>query len=62
MKFALIVTLFGIDAPDYSYAIDTNMQGTACIEALEKHQGLLEQTFYPEDFELVCEMDDMFED
>jgi hypothetical protein len=62
MKFALIVTLFGLDAPDYHYAIDTNMQGLACIEALEKHQALLEQTFYPEDFELVCVMDDMYED
>lgn len=62
MKFALILTLFGIDAPDYEYAIDVNMSGAACIEALEKQQALLEQTFHPADFELHCEMDAMFEE
>lgn len=62
MKFALILTLFGMDGHDYWYAVDVNMQGTACVEALEKHQALLEQTIHPEDFELHCEMDDLYED
>lgn len=62
MKFALILTLFGYEGNDMWYAVDTNMAGLACIEALEKHQALLEQTFHPEDFELHCEMDDLYED
>jgi hypothetical protein len=62
MKFALILTLFGIDGQDYNYAVDVNMQGLACVEALEKHQALLQQTIHPEDFELVCVMDDLYED
>jgi hypothetical protein len=62
MKFALILTLFGYEGQDYSYAVDVNMQGLACVEALEKHQALLQQTIHPEDFELHCEMDDLYED
>ena len=62
MKFILILTMFGIDAPDYHYAVDVGMSGVDCIEALEKHQRLLEQTFHPVDFALSCEVDDVFED
>ncbi len=62
MKFVLILTLFGIDAPDQLYVVDYNMSGTDCIAALEKHQGLLEQTFHYADFTLSCEMDDLYED
>lgn len=62
MKFVLILTMFGIDAPDYDYVVDYNMTGVDCVETLEKHQRLLEQTFHPADFALSCEMDDVFED
>jgi hypothetical protein len=51
-----------MDGHDYDYAVDVNMQGLACVEALEKHQALLQQTIHPEDFELVCVMDDLYED
>lgn len=62
MRFILILTLFGMDSNDQTYVVDYNMSGLDCIEALEKQQVLLEQTFYREDFALSCEMDDYRED
>lgn len=62
MKFVLILTLFGMDSPDMTYVVDHNLSGYDCIDQLEHHQKLLEQTFYTVDFTLTCEMDDSHED
>ena len=62
MKFVLILTMFGIDGPDYSYVVDYGISGIDCIERLEEQQKILIQTFGYEDFALSCEMDQMFED
>jgi len=62
MKFALILTLFGFEAPEFAYAVVTDVSAVECQSALSKHQALLEQTFQHEDFILTCEMDDQHED
>jgi len=62
MKFVLILTLFGFEAPEFVYAIVTNISAVECQSALSKHQMLLEQTFQAADFVLTCEMDDQHED
>lgn len=55
--FVLMLTIFGADAPDSLYAIDTDLSGEDCIAALEKHQALLVQSFNEYDFELTCSLD-----
>ena len=57
MKFVLILTIFGYESPDINYVVDSNMTGAACIESLEKHQVLLEQTIDFSAFALSCEID-----
>jgi hypothetical protein len=57
MKFVLIVTLFGFEAPDYAYVIDYNMSGMDCIERLQAQNNLLLQSFHVTDFNLSCEID-----
>ncbi len=57
MKFVLILTLFGFEAPDYAYVIDYNMSGMDCIERLQAQNNLLLQTFHVTDFNLSCEID-----
>lgn len=57
MKFVLILTMFGMDAPDYWYVVDSNLSGYECVQLLEKHQAYLEKTFHYTDFNLTCEVD-----
>lgn len=64
MKFALILTLFTPEGPNYwmNYAVETDLSALECEVALAKHQALLELTFQAEDIVLTCEMDDAHED
>ena len=55
--FVLMLTMFGVDGPDYTYVLDYNLGGEDCITALEKHQALLVQSFNEADFELTCSLD-----
>lgn len=57
MKFVLVLTLFGFEAPDYAYVIDYNMSGMDCIERLQAQNNLLLQSFHVTDFNLSCEID-----
>jgi len=57
MKFILVVTLFGLDGPDYEYVVHSGITGEYCVQELKRHQKLLELTFMPADFNLSCEKD-----
>ena len=62
MKFVLILTLFGVDAPDFWYVVDSSLSGVECIQLLERTQNSLAETFHPADFNLSCEVDDAVQD
>lgn len=61
MTFVLILTLFGVDTPDMTYAVATDMSASDCAILIEKQQTLLEQTFVSSEFELTCETDRAYE-
>jgi hypothetical protein len=57
MSFILVLTLFGVDAPDYSYAVAVGLTGAECIAELEKQVPILNQTFQYGDYTLACEVE-----
>ncbi len=57
MKFVLILTLFGLDGPDYDYVVQSDLGGVDCITLLEHHHKLMAQTVNRADFRLTCGVD-----
>lgn len=57
LKFVLVLTLFGVDGPDISYAVETGLSDSGCLFSLSEVQADLEKIFDKEDFELFCEPD-----
>jgi hypothetical protein len=63
MKFALILTLFGVDGePNYYYAVQTDISAIECNLQADSYETVAAELFTAGGFELTCEMDDSHED